>query len=166
MCDLTNTIKPSFLSLISSLYGKWWPTKKNWLLGKDSFNFISVTQTTSILPYTFLSKSPKLIFRYDKITLLRCEYRKRFKVTLIFSLYSGLVVDASIKEAPFTCSTCLAHSSSYNLTPALSRVLLGQHLIFCSHTWSKCCNAPRKCTPVTYKARQKDGFPVLTWTTS
>ena len=66
----------------------------------------------SMFPSTILSKSPnlflmELIFRYEKITLLRCECRKRFKVTLIFSSYSGLVVDASIKEAPFTCSTCL-----------------------------------------------------------
>ena len=49
----------------------------------------------------------ELIFRYEKITLLKCECRKRFKLTLIFSSYSRLVVDASIKEAPFSCSTCL-----------------------------------------------------------
>ena len=49
----------------------------------------------------------ELIFRYEKITLLRCDCRKRFKVTLIFSSYSGLVVDASLKETPFTCSTGL-----------------------------------------------------------
>ena len=49
----------------------------------------------------------ELIFRDEKITLLGCECRKRFKVTLIFSSYSGLVVDASLKETPFTCSTCL-----------------------------------------------------------
>ena len=49
----------------------------------------------------------KFIFRYENIILLRCECRKLFKVTLIFSLYSGLVVDASLKEAPLTCSTCL-----------------------------------------------------------
>ena len=48
-----------------------------------------------------------LIFRYEKKMLLRCESHKRFKVTFIFSTYSGLVVDASIKEVPFTCSTCL-----------------------------------------------------------
>ena len=66
----------------------------------------------SIFPSTILSKSPnvflmELIFRYEKITLLRCECPKRFEVTLIFSSYSELVVDESMKEAPFTCSTCL-----------------------------------------------------------
>ena len=50
----------------------------------------------------------ELTLRYEKITLLRCECRKRFKVTLIFSSYSGLVVDASVKETLFTCSICLA----------------------------------------------------------
>ena len=39
----------------------------------------------------------ELILRYKKITLLRSEFRKRFKVTLIFSLHSQLVVDASIR---------------------------------------------------------------------
>ena len=42
---------------------------------------------------TILSKSPtlflkELIFRYEKITLLRSECCKRFKVTVIFSSYS------------------------------------------------------------------------------
>ena len=81
-------------------------------MGKDLSNFVSAMQKISIYPCTILSKSPnlflmELIFRYEKITLLRCECRKRFKVTLIFSSYSRLVVDASIKEVPFTCSTCL-----------------------------------------------------------
>ena len=49
----------------------------------------------------------EIIFRYEKTTLLRLECRTHFKVTLIFSSYSGLVVDASTKEAPFTCSTCV-----------------------------------------------------------
>ena len=37
------------------------------------------------------------IFRYEKITLLRCECRKRFKVTLLSSRILWLVVDASIR---------------------------------------------------------------------
>ena len=48
-----------------------------------------------------------------------------------------------------------AYSSSYNLTPAASWVLIDQHLIFCSPTWPACCSSPRKCTAVKYKARQK-----------
>ena len=48
----------------------------------------------------------------------------------------------------------------------VSRVLIDQHLIFCSYTWSTCCNTPRKCTPVKYKVRQKAGFPIVTYTTS
>ena len=49
----------------------------------------------------------KLIFRYEKITLSKCECRKHFKVTLISSSRSGVVVDASVKKAPFTWSKCL-----------------------------------------------------------
>ena len=67
----------------------------------------------------------ELIFRYEKITLLRCECRKRFKVTLIFSSYSGLVVDASLKEAPFTCSTYLVlyHNFFKTLTKFFAKIL-------------------------------------------
>ena len=39
----------------------------------------------------------ELILRYEKITLLSSECRERFKVTLIFSSYSSLVIDASIR---------------------------------------------------------------------
>ena len=48
----------------------------------------------------------------------------------------------------------ITYSSSYNLTPPISRVLIGQHLIFCSLASPACCNSPRKCTPVKYKMRQ------------
>ena len=60
----------------------------------------------------------------------------------------------------------LAYSLSNNLTLAISRVLIGQHFIFCSPTWPTCCNSPRKCTPVKYKVRQKAGFPIVSQTTS
>ena len=57
----------------------------------------------SIIPSTILSTSPnlflmELIFRYEKMTLLRCECHKRFKLTLMFSSYSGPAVNASIKR--------------------------------------------------------------------
>ena len=60
----------------------------------------------------------------------------------------------------------VTYSSSYNLTPAISRVLIGEQLIFCSPPWPTCCNSPRKCTPVKYKTRQKVGFPIITYKTS
>ena len=59
-----------------------------------------------------------------------------------------------------------SYSSSHNLTPAISRALIGRYLIFCSPTWPTCCNSSRKCTPVKYKASQKAGFPIVTYTTS
>ena len=58
--------------------------------------------------------------------------------------------------------TLLTYCPSYNLTPPISRVLIGQHLIFCSLTSPTSCNSPRKCTPVKYKKRQKAGFPIVT----
>ena len=40
------------------------------------------------------------------------------------------------------------YSSSYNLTPAISRGLIGRQLIIFLPTWPTCCSWPRKCTPV------------------
>ena len=58
------------------------------------------------------------------------------------------------------------YSMSDNVTPPISRVLIGRHLIFCWLTSPMCCNLPRKCTPVKYKKRQKAGFPIVTQTPS
>ena len=44
------------------------------------------------------------------------------------------------------------------MAPPISRVLIGRHLAFCSLTSSTCCNSPRKCTTIKYKARQKAEF--------
>ena len=84
------------------VYMDWLYWYTNRLLGKDSSNFVSAMHKISIFPSTILSKSPdlfliELIFRYEKITLLRWECRNRFKVTLIFSLYSWLVVDVLMR---------------------------------------------------------------------
>ena len=49
-----------------------------------------------------------------------------------------------------------------NLTPPVSRVLIGQYLSFCSLTSPRGCNSPRKCTLVKYNKRQKAGFPIVT----
>ena len=54
------------------------------------------------------------------------------------------------------------YSASDNLTSQISRVLIGRHLNICSLTSPTCCNLPRKCTPVKYKARKKAEFPILT----
>ena len=78
----------------------YWYT--NWLLGKDSSDFVSAILKISIFSSTILSKSPtlflmELIFRYEKMTLLRSECRKNFEVTVIFSSHSWLVIDPSIR---------------------------------------------------------------------
>ena len=93
-------IPSSHLSSIYGLYWLCWYTNR--LLGKDSSKFVSAMHKISIFPSTILSKSPdlfliELIFRYEKITLLRWECCNRFKITLIFSLYSWLVINASIR---------------------------------------------------------------------
>ena len=59
----------------------------------------------------------------------------------------------------------LRYSSSYRLTPPISRVLIDPLLNFCSLTSRTCCNSSPKCTPVKYKARQKAGFGIATETT-
>ena len=61
----------------------------------------------------------------------------------------------------YGCSN-ITHSPSYNLTPPISRILVGQHLTFCSLTSPTYCKSPRKCTPVKYKKRQMAGFPIVT----
>ena len=111
MCDLTNltpfdTLTPltnltPLLSLISSIFGLIILIYKL-NIGKDSSDFFSAIHKISIFPSTILPKSPtlflmELIFRYEKITLLISECRKRFKVTVIFSFYPWLVIDPSIK---------------------------------------------------------------------
>ena len=84
------------------VYMNWFYWHKIWLLGKDSSNFVSAMHKISIFPSTILSKSPdlfliELIFRYEKITLLRWECCNRFKATLTFSSYSWLELEASIR---------------------------------------------------------------------
>ena len=73
----------------------------------EKIHLISFLLYTKYRYFHLLLFLMELIFTYEQITLLRCECRKRFKVALIFSSHLGLVVDTSIKEAPFTSSTCL-----------------------------------------------------------
>ena len=74
----------------------------NRLLEKDSSNFVSAMHKISLISIYRKSESSnlflmELIFRYENITLLRWECCNRLKVKLIFSLYSWLVVDVSIR---------------------------------------------------------------------
>ena len=87
-----------------------------------------------------------------------------FSLIYIPSLISCLLDPSFFRSSHRRCS--VTYSSSYNLTPAISRVLIGEHLIFCSPPWPTCCTSPRKCTPVKYKVRQKAGFPIVIYTTS
>ena len=58
--------------------------------------------------------------------------------------------DAAMKRRCWL-GTLLPHSSSYNLTLLLSRVLIGRYLTFCSLTSSTCCNSPPNCAPLKRK---------------
>ena len=87
-----------------------------------------------------------------------------FSLINIPSLMSRLLHPSFFRSSHRRCS--VTYSSSYNLTSAISRVTIGEHLIFCSRLWPTCCNSPRKCTPVKYKARQRAGFPIVTYTSS
>ena len=64
------------------------------------------------------------IFKYEKITLLRWECRKRFKVTLIPSRILWLVVDASIRGPIYL----------FNMLSARSYYFQNTYNIFCNNT--------------------------------
>ena len=63
----------------------------NRLLEKESSKFVYAMHKISLISIYHL------IFRYENITLLRWECCNRLKVKLIFSSYSWLVVDVSIR---------------------------------------------------------------------
>ena len=52
----------------------------------------------------------------------------------------------------------LTYSTSDNVTPPITRVLIARHLIFDSLTSPTCCNSPRKCTPYNIRKGKKLGF--------
>ena len=87
-----------------------------------------------------------------------------FSLINIPSLISRLLDSSFFRSSHRKCS--VTYSSSYNLTPAISRVLIDENLIFCSLPWPTRFNSPRNCRPVKYKARQKAGFRIATYTTS
>ena len=90
------------------------------------------------------------------------DHSFRYWQFLLFLIIKYPIINISASASIFFRSShrrcSVTYTSSYNLTPAISRVLIGEHLIFCSPPWPTCCNSPRKCTPVKYKARQKTGF--------
>ena len=100
----------------------------------------------------------------------KSTYNNFGRVTLIYSatftrLVKNIAFYALANISPANSNLWVQsqpHSSSYNLTQPISRVLIGQHLIFCSLTSPTCCNLLRKCTPVKYKKRQKAGFTIVT----
>ena len=52
-----------------------------------------------------------------------------------------------------------------NLMSVISRVLIGQHLIFYSATWPTYSNSPQKCMPVKWKVGQKVAYQFVEYTT-
>ena len=92
-----------------------------------------------------------------------CIYELRLNYTLL--LLSSTEINKKVTKLSFLYvarKVLHAYSSSYNLTPPISQVLIGRYLIFYSLTSPMCCNSPRKCTPLKYKARQNAGFPIVT----
>ena len=87
-----------------------------------------------------------------------------FSLINISSLISRLLDPSFFRSNYQRCS--LTYSSSCNLTPAIYRVLISEHLIFCSLPWPTHFNSARNCRPVKCKARQKARFPIVTYTTS
>ena len=106
MCDLTNTIKPPLFSVISSIYGLIMLVYE--LITGEKIHWISFLLHTKYQYFHLLFYLnhqiflAELIFRCEKITLLRWECRNCFKV---ISSYSWVAIDASIRD-PFTCLTC------------------------------------------------------------
>ena len=67
---------------------------------KHSSNFVSAIRKIYFHLLLYLNHETflmELIFRYEKITLLRLECRNCFKVALIISSHSWVVIDASIR---------------------------------------------------------------------
>ena len=121
MCDLTNTIKPP----IQYIWTDYTDMQTDYWEKIHLILFLLCTKDQ----YTILSKSPdffliEFIFRYEKITLLKWECCNCFKVTLIFSLYSWRVVDASIRGPIYL----------FNMLSTRSYLFQDTLNIFCKYT--------------------------------
>ena len=79
---------------------------------------------------------------FKKLINFRSGYT--IKLKLFYSLWIAQIL-------PY-----FTYSMSDNVTPPISRVVIGRHLIFCWLTLPPCCNSPRKCTAAKYKKRQKN----------
>ena len=125
-----------------------------WSLFRFSLNFDPVKEILKIRCHIYISM--------NKVNILRKIHAKMksFAPTI---LHHGKKLNILTLSCRFITSYTPSYNlTSYNLTPPISRVLIGQHLIFCSLTSPTCCNLPRKCTPVKYKNGQKAGFPNAT----
>ena len=155
----TNLYKQTFIVMFTfSIFRK--------IFSKNPFYF----DVAWLISQTFSHRDLKPVaFLVENIILLNvklygnCIWTKRIKTGVNYAENIIAMSKNVITSGKAKLSNCqYTYSSSYNLTPPTSRVLIGQHLIFCSLTSPTCCNSPRKCTPVKYKARQKAGFRIVT----
>ena len=84
------------------------------------------------------------IWSFLQIMQGNIKFSQNLKLVMILS-GSSLYLEAIVTSFLLPL---LPYSRSYNLTSPISRVLIVQHLMFCSLTSPTCCNSPRKCTPL------------------
>ena len=93
----------------------------------------------------------KLIIKYFpnfELLKLKISDKIRHLLKTLESIFPKFSKHSNQSPAPnlmraLDMSTHAPCSFSFNLTPRISRVLIGWHFIFSS----ACCNSPRKCTP-------------------
>lgn len=110
MCNLMNTVKPPFFSIISSLYELWQPSKMIWSLGKDSSSSVSARHKISVFPSTILCKSPNL-FPIELLFRLKRWFYSDGNVTGVHGGINILLVARTSpkrinKRARHICSVC------------------------------------------------------------
>ena len=155
----TNFYKQNFLAMFTfSIFCK--------IFSKNPFYF----DVAWLISQKFSHRDLKPVaFLVENIILLNvklygnCIWTKRIKTGVNYAENIIAMSENVITSGKAKLPNCqYTYSSSYNLTPPTSRVMIGQHLIFCSLASPTCCNSPRECTPVKYKARQKAGFRIVT----
>ena len=94
------------------------------------------------------------------------EITPKASVWKVFSCSHLGFLKKSSSHVQLFCFWQHTYSTSDNVVPPISPVLIGRHLIFCWLSSPTCCNWPRKCKPVKHKKRQKAGFSIVTQTPS
>ena len=97
---------------------------------KHSSNFVSAIRKIYFHLLFYLNHQTfliELILRYEKITLLRLECRNRFKIALIISSHSWVVIDASLRGPIYLL----------NMLNTRSYLLQNTSNIFCKNTHLK-----------------------------